>query len=109
MRRNRSYNNLENWVPQTNLGKKVQKGEITNISQIIENNLLIREPEITDYLIPNLSSELLLVGQAKGKFGGGQRRIYRVTQKTTEDGQTIKFTSMAVVGNKNGIIGLGTG
>lgn len=100
---------LEEWVPKTIIGRKVQSGEITDVNQLLDNNIVIREPEITETLIPNLSTDLLLVGQAKGKFGGGQRRVFRVTQKKTRDGNKPKFLCMAIVGNKDGIIGLGVG
>jgi len=60
-------------------------------------------------LFPNLKSELLLVGQAKGKFGGGQRRIFRQTQKKTNEGNKPKFSTCAVVGNKDGFVGIGFG
>ncbi|MCF7871828.1 30S ribosomal protein S5 [Candidatus Woesearchaeota archaeon] len=102
-------NIVENWTPKTELGKKVKSGEITNIDQIIDSGRTILEPEIVDSLLPELESELLLIGQAKGKFGGGQRRIFRQTQKKTREGNKPKFTTMAVVGNKNGYIGLGLG
>jgi len=102
-------NKLEDWVPKTNLGKMVKSGEITSIEQIIDNNQKIKEPQITETLIPNLSVDLLEVGQAKGKFGGGQRRPFRVTQKTTRDGKTPKFLCFAIVGNKDGILGYDRG
>ncbi len=97
------------WIPLTALGKKVKSGEITSIDQILNKNLIIREPEITETLIPNLSVDLLLVGQARGKFGGGQRRVFRVTQKKTRDGSKMKFLCMAIAGNQDGVIGLGKG
>jgi small subunit ribosomal protein S5 len=100
---------LEEWRPVTKLGKQVKKGEVTDINKVLDNNIIIREPEITETLIPNLSSDLLLVGQAKGKFGGGQRRVFRVTQKKTRDGNKPKFLCTAIVGNQDGIIGLGMG
>ncbi len=98
----------QNWTPITELGKKVLKGEI-DLDTILNGNMPIREPEIVDILIPNLSVDLLLVGQAKGKFGGGQRRAFRVTQKKTRDGNRPKFSCMAIVGNQDGVIGLGEG
>ena len=61
----------EDWHPKTSLGTKVKSGEIDSIDYILENRLRILEPEIVDILIPNLSVDLLLVGQSKGKFGGG--------------------------------------
>ncbi|MCF7866541.1 30S ribosomal protein S5 [Candidatus Woesearchaeota archaeon] len=99
----------ENWQPKTELGKKVKSGEITNMDQILDNGMTILEPEIVDSLLAELDSELLLIGQAKGKFGGGQRRIFRQTQKKTREGNKPKFTTLAVVGNKNGYIGIGIG
>lgn len=99
----------ENWVPKTEIGKKVKAGEITNIDDILDKGNTILEPEIVDSLLPQLDSELLLIGQAKGKFGGGQRRIFRQTQKKTREGNKPKFTTMAVVGNRNGYIGIGLG
>lgn len=96
------------WTPKTILGKKVQNGEITNIDEILESGQAILEPEIVDSLL-NLESELLLIGQAKGKFGGGQRRVFRQTQKKTREGNKPKFTTLAVVGNKDGYVGIGLG
>lgn len=96
------------WTPKTEIGKKVKAGEITDIDQILDNGLVILEPEIVDSLIP-LETELLLIGQAKGKFGGGQRRIFKQTQKKTREGNKPKFTTLAVVGNKNGYVGIGLG
>ena len=97
------------WVPVTNLGRMVKDGTITDIEEIFNNGLSILEPQIVDFLIPNLEEDLLLIGQAKGKFGGGQRRIFRQTQKKTREGNKIAFTTCAVVGNKNGYIGVSTG
>lgn len=99
---------VENWKPKTGLGKKVIAKEINDIDQILDNGLNVFEPEIIDSLL-QLESEILLIGQAKGKFGGGQRRIFRQTQKKTREGNKPKFTTMAVVGNKDGYVGLGVG
>jgi small subunit ribosomal protein S5 len=100
---------LAGWVPVTSLGKAVQEGKITDIATIFSNNQLIQESQIVDALLPNLEEDLLLVGQAKGKFGGGQRRIFRQTQKKTREGNKIRFTACAVVGNKDGYVGVGLG
>ncbi|MDD4353306.1 MAG: 30S ribosomal protein S5 [Candidatus Nanoarchaeia archaeon] len=108
-RKEDNMSNLEEWVPKTKLGEQVKAGEITSIEHIIDNNLVIKEPQITETLIPTLSVDLLEVGQAKGKFGGGQRRPFRVTQKSTSDGKKPKFLCFAIVGNKNGIIGYDSG
>jgi small subunit ribosomal protein S5 len=99
---------VRDWKPKTALGKRVRAKEIQNIDEIIDNGLTILEPEIVDSLL-QLESELLLIGQAKGKFGGGQRRVFRQTQKKTREGNKPKFTTLAVVGNKDGYIGIGLG
>ncbi len=100
---------LAQWEPKTELGIKVRNKEVTDISEILENGSRIYESEIVDTLVPELESELLLLGQAKGKFGGGQRRAFRQTQKKTKEGKVQKFTTAAVVGNNNGYIGIGFG
>jgi len=105
--RNQRAKVLEAWKPKTEVGKFVKSGEIQDIREILAAGKRILEPEIVDILIPNLESELLLIGQAKGKFGGGQRRIFKQTQKKTAEGNVPSFTTMAVVGNKNGLVGLG--
>ena len=101
--------NKSAWSPKTELGKKVKDGEIKNIDDILSMGMKIMEPEIVDALLPNLESDLLLIGQSKGKFGGGQRRVFRQTQKKTREGNKPKFATLAVVGDKNGHIGIGFG
>src|SRR3989338_10333641 len=76
----------ESWKPRTSLGRKVKSGEITSIGDILTNRSRIMEQEIVDVLLPGLKTDLLLVGQSKGKFGGGQRRVFRQTQKKTQEG-----------------------
>jgi len=66
--------NLDAWVPKTGLGKKVKNREITDIDSVLDQGSTILEPEIVDFLL-DTQSELLLIGQSKGKFGGGQRRV----------------------------------
>ncbi len=100
---------VEGWKPKTSLGRKVKNGEITSIDPILNSGLRVLEPEIIDALLPDLTEELLMIGQAKGKFGGGQRRTFRQTQKKTAEGNKPSFGTLIVVGNGNGYIGLGYG
>lgn len=100
---------LGEWKPKTAVGLMVKNREILNIDDILNAGLTILEPEIVDTLLPELESDLLLIGQAKGKFGGGQRRIFRQTQKKTREGNKPKFTAMAVIGDRNGHLGIGVG
>ncbi|MBL7100887.1 MAG: 30S ribosomal protein S5 [Nanoarchaeota archaeon] len=100
---------LDSWNPKTELGRKIKVGEIKELDQILDKGLSILEPEIVDILLPNTESLLMMVGQSKGKFGGGKRSIWRQTQKKTCEGNRAKFTSVAIVGNRDGYIGLGIG
>jgi len=100
---------LKAWKPTTELGTRVKNGEITDIEDIFASGERILEPEIVDTLLPGITTDLLLIGQAKGKFGGGQRRIFRQTQKKTREGNRIKFATCALAGNKNGYVGVAFG
>jgi small subunit ribosomal protein S5 len=97
------------WTPKTELGRKVKTGQITNILQVLKSGDRIMEAEIVDILLPGMESDTLWIGQSRGKFGGGQRRLFKQTQKKTPEGNKPSFGTMAVVGNRDGIIGLGYG
>lgn len=99
----------EIWIPKTRLAKDVKEGKIKHIDEILQKGLKITESQIVDKLIPDLESDLILIGQAKGKFGGGKRRAFKQTQKKTAEGSLVKFSTAAVVGNKDGYVGLGFG
>src|SRR3989344_4791335 len=96
------------WAPKTRLGLEVKNRKITSLDEILEKKMKILEPEIVDTLL-NLKSDLLSIGQSKGKFGGGKRRAWRQTQRKTEEGNVPTFSTMAIVGDENGHIGFGTG
>jgi len=105
----RRQRELENWSPKSVLGKKVVEGKIKDVEEIFDENLKILEPEIIDTLLPNTESDLINIGQSKGKFGGGKRRAWKQTQKKTAEGNVPTFACMSVVGDKNGHVGLGYG
>jgi len=100
---------VESWQPKTSIGHKVKRGEIRDIDEILDSGIPILEDQIVDILLPGVPSELLMIGQSKGKFGGGSRRIFRQTQKKTPEGNKPSFACMAVVGNSNGYVGIGYG
>ena len=100
---------ITEWQPKTDLGRRVKAGEITDIRQILERGERILEAAIVDALVPNLENDLIMVGQSKGKFGGGKGSIWKQTQKKTEEGNKPKFTALAIVGNRDGLIGVGKG
>lgn len=97
------------WVPKTKLGKLVKEGKIKDIDEIFEKGLPIMEAGIVDTLLPGLESDLILIGQAKGKFGGGKRRAWRQTQKKTAEENVPSFACMTVIGDGKGHVGLGYG
>ncbi len=100
---------IDDWTPKTETGRKVKAGEINSLATIIDRGEKIIEPEIVDALLKSLEHDLLMIGQSKGKFGGGKRTIWRQTQKKTMEGNKPSFATMAVVGNKDGFIGIGMG
>jgi len=99
----------EAWKPKTSLGMKVKNGELNSIDYILDRRIKILEPEIVETLLPNLTTDLLMIGQAKGKFGGGQKRVFKQTQKKTQEGNKPKFATFAVVGSEDGYVGVGYG
>ena len=85
---------LESWIPRTTLGRLVKEGKITSISEIFEQNMTIKEPEIVDFLVPDLKHEILDVS---------------IVQKQTDAGEMTRFKVLVVVGNEDGLVGLGAG
>ncbi|MBN1941369.1 MAG: 30S ribosomal protein S5 [Candidatus Diapherotrites archaeon] len=84
--------NLANWIPKTEIGKKVRAGEITKIEEIFEKNKSILEPEIIDSLL-ELEEKMV---------------DFKKTTRVTRAGRQFSFRAAVLVGNKNGFVGLGT-
>ncbi len=99
---------IEAWTPKTKLGIDVKNEKIKDIDEIINDNKKILEPQIIDSLLP-IKTDLISIGQSKGKFGGGKRRAWRQTQRKTREGNVPTFSTMAVVGDENGHVGIGVG
>ncbi len=99
----------EAWHPISELGKKVKSGEIKTLDEILDKGTKILDAEIIECLLPNTVTDLLMIGQSKGKFGGGKRTIWRQTQRKTMEGNKPSFGAMVVIGNKDGYVGLGMG
>lgn len=99
---------ISSWEPKTKLGREVKDGKIKNIDDILDNNRKILEEQIVDSLL-EIQTDLILIGQAKGKFGGGKRRAWRQTQKKTKEGNIPTFSTMAVIGDGNGHVGIALG
>ncbi len=84
---------LEEWVPKTELGKKVMGGEIESIADIMKTGQKIKETEIVDKLIPELEDKLV---------------DFTKTAKVRRAGRMFQFRASVIVGDKNKYIGLGT-
>ncbi len=98
---------LTGWKPKTELGKKVLAGKIKNIDEILDKGIKIKEPEISDFLIVNLRTELVEIGGRSGKGGGIQRTPIRITTKMHKSGRRYTTTAFVIVGNEDGVIGFG--
>jgi small subunit ribosomal protein S5 len=84
----------EQWTPRTRIGKLVKEGRITSMEDIFKSCDIIRESEIVDLLVPNLEEEVVDIN---------------LVQKQTESGEKSKFKATVIVGNSNGLVGLGEG
>jgi len=100
---------LDKWKPKTSLGRKVFSGEITSIDDILKFGMRISESEIVDKLVPGIKSEIVLIGGRKGKGGGIERIPVRTTAKMHRSGRRFKFSAFVIVGNEDGLIGIGKG
>lgn len=84
---------MYNWEPKTRLGRKVKRGEITNMDDALATRLPIKEPEIIDALFPELDDDVLDVN---------------MVQRMTDSGRRVRFTVTTVVGNNDGYVGVST-
>lgn len=84
---------LQDWVPATEIGKAVKNGEITSVDEIFDKNIKIKEPQIVDYLIPDIEDKMI---------------DFKKTTKVRRAGRKFSFRVSMLVGDKNKYIGLGT-
>jgi small subunit ribosomal protein S5 len=84
---------LIEWLPLTELGKKVKNGEISSLDEVFEKNQKILEPEIIDSLVPDLMEEVV---------------DFKKTTKVRRAGRQFAFRVSVLVGDGNNFIGLGT-
>ena len=89
--REQSVPDIEAWIPRTQVGRMVKDGTITSIYDIFRDSLKIDDVRIVDYLVPNLTENVLDVGRV---------------QRQTDAGRKTLFVATAGVGNKNGIVGV---
>lgn len=95
------------WTPKTELGKKVLSGEFKTIEDVLRTGQIILEPEIVDYLVPEIKNEIVYIGGSPGKGGGIRRTATKRTVRMHKSGRRFKLSSVIIVGNEDGIVGLG--
>ena len=82
----------EEWIPRTKLGELVKEGLI-DLPRIFQNNLVIKEKEIIDILIPGIKEDVITIN---------------MIQKMTASGQRSRFKAVVIVGSP-GFLGVGAG
>ncbi|UCD02762.1 MAG: 30S ribosomal protein S5 [Candidatus Aenigmatarchaeota archaeon] len=95
------------WIPKTKLGNDVLAGKYKSLDDILEKGELILEPEIIDVLIPELMQEVIYIGGSPGKGGGIRRTATKMTARMHKSGRRFKLAALSVVGNGDGIVGIG--
>ncbi|MFZ0011472.1 MAG: 30S ribosomal protein S5 [Halobacteriota archaeon] len=80
----------EGWTPKTRLGRLVYEGKITTFDDAVATGHPMKEPEIIDVLLPELSDEVLDIN---------------MVQRMTDSGRRVKFRAAVAIGNRDGYIG----
>lgn len=100
---------LYSWKPKTQLGKDVFEGKYTDLNQILSQGLRIREFQIVDKLMPDVTYEIIYIGSSPGKGGGSKRTITRKTARMHKSGRRFRISALVVVGDQKGFVGIGIG
>lgn len=82
---------LRTWQPRTRLGRMVMNGQILTYEEALSSGLPIREVEIVDALLPDVTDDVLAVN---------------MIQRMTDSGRRVRFNVLCVVGNGDGYVGL---
>ncbi len=83
---------ITDWEPRTKLGRLVHSGELSSMPEVLTSGLPLREPEIVDTLVPGIEDDVIDVN---------------MVQRMTDSGRRVRFLVVAVVGDRDGIVGLG--
>ncbi|MFP4590583.1 MAG: 30S ribosomal protein S5 [Halobacteriales archaeon] len=89
-----SSDDFGGWEPQTRLGRLVQEGEIETMEAALASGLPLKEPEVTDHLLPNLHDEVLDIN---------------MVQRMTDSGRRVKFRCVVAIGDRDGFVGFAEG
>ena len=91
------YDEIDEWVPYTNLGRLTKLGYIRNIDQIFYHSIPIKEYQIVDFFLNNKNNQKLNIKCFK----------IQTVQNHTRTGQKIKYKVISGIGDENGHIGIG--
>ena len=105
--RGRFFERETAWIPKTKLGNDVLAGKYKSLDEILEKGELILEPAIVDAMVPDIMQEIIYIGGSPGKGGGIRRTATKMTARMHKSGRRYKLSAMVVVGNGNGIVGVG--
>jgi hypothetical protein len=62
--RERGSRRIGDWIPKTSLGDLVAEGKISTMSDALATRLRVREPEIVDILLPEMTDEVIDVNMS---------------------------------------------
>ncbi len=85
---------IEGWIPRTRLGRLISEGKITTFDDAVATGYPIKEPEIIDILLSELTDEVLDIN---------------MVQRMTDSGRRVKFRAAVVIGNREGYVGFAEG
>ncbi len=97
------------WIPKTRLGREVAEGRYRSLDEILEKGGLILEPGIVKALVPDMKEEIIYIGGSPGKGGGIRRTATKMTARMHRSGRRFRLSAIIIVGNENGIAGIGKG
>jgi small subunit ribosomal protein S5 len=85
---------MQRWTPKTRLGRLVYEGKITTFDDAVGTGHPIKESEIIDVLLPELSDDVLDIN---------------MVQRMTDSGRRVKFRAAVAIGNRDGYVGFAEG
>lgn len=83
---------IEEWTPETKLGRMIKSGELTSIREVFRLGLPVMEPQIIDALLPGMQEEVVDIS---------------IVQRMHKSGRRVRFRATVAIGNMDGYIGLG--
>ena len=82
------------WIPKSDIGRRVKAGELLSLEDIYALGKPVMEAEIADHLMPDLTEETLEIMN---------------TQRMTDNGRKAQFRAIVLVGDRKGHFGIGAG